>query len=68
MVAKYNFHALRHFHASMLIASGATPKEVQVEMGHSSIQVTFDVYGHLFPENDAERTARAAAMDAEIFA
>ncbi len=66
-VAKYNFHALRHFHASMLIASDATPKEIQVEMGHSSIQVTFDIYGHLFPENDVERTARAAAMDAEIF-
>lgn len=62
----YTFHALRHFHASMLIASGATPKEVQVEMGHSSIQVTFDTYGHLFPEDEAMRVQRAASMEAEI--
>ena len=30
---RYNFHLLRHFHASMLIADEANPKEVQVEMG-----------------------------------
>lgn len=64
---KYKLHSLRHFHASMLIASGASPKEVQVEMGHSSIQVTFDRYGHLFPEDDEKRVQRAAAMEAEIF-
>ena len=63
----YTFHALRHFHASMLIASGASPKVVQVEMGHSSIQVTFDTYGHLFPEDDCMRVRRAATMEAEIF-
>ena len=67
VATNYNFHALRHFHASMLIASGATPKEVQVEMGHSSIQVTFDTYGHLFPEDEAMRVQRAATMEAEIF-
>jgi len=63
----YTFHTLRHFHASMLIASGATPKEVQVEMGHSSIQMTFDTYGHLFPEDEAMRAQRAATMEAELF-
>jgi integrase len=63
----FNFHALRHFHASMLIASGASPKEVQVEMGHSSVQVTFDIYGHLFPEDEGLRVQRAATMESEIF-
>jgi integrase len=64
----YTFHHLRHFRASILIASGATQKEVQVEMGHSSIQVTFDTYGHLFKEDDKQRRQRAAAIEAEILA
>jgi len=63
---RYRFHALRHFHASFLIASGATPKEVMSEMGHSSIQVTFDTYGHLFPEDDHHRLRRAEEMAAEL--
>lgn len=41
-------HELRHTAASLLIASGADPKSVQAQLGHSSITVTFDVYGHLF--------------------
>jgi len=44
-----SFHDLRHFYASLGIASGMDPKALQVAMGHSSIQVTMDVYGHLFP-------------------
>lgn len=59
MTPRYNFHSLRHFHASMLIADGANPKEVQVEMGHSSIQVTFDTYGSLFRDEDTERRQKA---------
>lgn len=62
----FKFHDLRHFHASMLIASGATPKEVMVEIGHSSIQVTFDTYGHLFPEDDGRRRSRAEEIAAEL--
>lgn len=61
MTPRYNFHGLRHFHAAMLIADGANPKEVQVEMGHSSIQVTFDIYGSLFRDEDTERRQKARA-------
>jgi len=57
---KYSgFHALRHWYASWCInrkSDGGlelTPKAVQNRMGHSSIQVTFDTYGHLFPSLDA---------------
>jgi integrase len=42
-------HQLRHSYASQLIAAGAHPKYIQVQMGHASIQVTMDVYGTLFP-------------------
>lgn len=66
MAAKYSgLHALRHFHASWLInrpedgGLGLPPKVVQTRLGHSSIQMTLDVYGHLFPKGDD-----SAAMDA----
>lgn len=45
-------HVLRHSAVSLWIAGGANPKQVQMWAGHSSIQVTFDLYGHLFPDND----------------
>ena len=56
MRARHGFHALRHAAASLFIEQGFTPKKVQTLMGHSSIQMTFDTYGHLFkdPESDAE--------------
>jgi integrase len=47
--AKYSLHALRHWYASWAIEQGFSPKKLQTWLGHSSIQMTFDVYGHLFP-------------------
>ena len=41
-------HQLRHSYASLLIAARAHPKSIQAQLGHASIQVTMDVYGHLF--------------------
>lgn len=41
-------HDLRHTCASLLAAAGASPKAVQVHLGHSSITVTMDRYTHLF--------------------
>lgn len=71
--AKYSgFHALRHWYASWCInrkADGGlelTPKAVQSRMGHSSIQVTFDTYGHLFPSLD--EGAELAAAEKALFA
>jgi integrase len=60
------FHDLRHTCASLLIAQGAHPKAIQAHLGHSSIQVTMDRYGHLLPdvlEHLADRldAARATA-------
>jgi integrase len=47
------FHDLRHTCASLLIAAGAHPKAIQERLGHSSIQITMDRYGHLLPSVDA---------------
>ena len=52
------FHDLRHTCAALLIAAGRHLEEVKTYLGHSSIRVTSDRYGHLFPE------ARAAMADA----
>jgi integrase len=43
------FHDLRHTHASLLIAAGVHPKAIQARLGHSSITMTMDRYGHLMP-------------------
>jgi integrase len=43
------FHDLRHTCVALLISQGAHPKAVHEHMGHSSITVTYDRYGHLFP-------------------
>jgi integrase len=56
---KYGLHALRHFFASWAIEQGFSPKRLQALLGHNSIQMTFDRYGHLFPslEDDHEKFA-----------
>jgi integrase len=54
---KYGMHSLRHAAASLFIEQGFSPKRVQTLMGHSTIQMTFDTYGHLFPAADDDRIA-----------
>lgn len=61
MLPRYNFHTLRHFHASRLIHDNANPKDIQVEMGHSSIQITNDLYGHKFKDEAADKRSRERA-------
>lgn len=56
-VALYGLHALRHACASLWIEQGHNPKQIQTLMGHSSIKVTFDTYGHLFADPDADQRA-----------
>jgi integrase len=67
LAAKYpGLHALRHFYASWCInrqtdgGLGLPPKVVQERLGHGSIVMTMDVYGHLFPRgDDADELAAA---------
>ena len=69
--AKYSgLHSLRHFYASWCINSKKDggpelpPKMVQDRLGHSSIVMTMDTYGHLFPRTDdgAELAAAENAL------
>jgi integrase len=54
------WHDLRHTCAAMLIAQGHSLHEVKDQLGHSTIRVTSDRYGHLYPE---AREAMAASLD-----
>ena len=46
------FHDLRHTCAALLIAQSAHPRAIMERLGHSSVQVTIDRYGHLLPSLD----------------
>jgi integrase len=52
-IVKYTAHELRHVCASLLIASGATDMQVCRQMGHSRIETTKNIYGHLFAQDQA---------------
>jgi len=66
-IAKYpGLHSLRHFFASWCInrkVDGGLelpPKVVQERLGHSTIAMTLDIYGHLFPRHDDSEELAAA--------
>jgi len=60
---KVAFHALRHSHASALIAAGMDVVAVSQRLGHASPVLTLSVYGRLFTNNDKKA---AAAIDAAL--
>ncbi|MFC7382858.1 site-specific integrase [Sphaerisporangium rhizosphaerae] len=63
----FRFHDLRHFYASLLIASGADVKVVQHRLRHASAKTTLDTYGHLWPDSDeSTRTAVERVMNRKI--
>jgi integrase len=57
-IVNYTAHELRHVCASLLIASGASDMQVAHQMGHSKIETTKNIYGHLFAQD------RASILDA----
>jgi integrase len=62
---KYGFHSLRHFFASCAIEQEFSAKRLQALLGHSSITMTFDTYGHLFPSEEDDQ-AKFAAAEASV--
>jgi len=56
-------HECRHTFASLMIAAGVNAKALGTYLGHSSITITLDRYGHLFPGNEEEA---AALLDAYL--
>lgn len=62
---QFGVHDLRHFHASLMIERGMQPKPLQEHMGHSSITMTMDVYGHLFTDETARAQRRKLIVAAD---
>jgi integrase len=60
---RITLHEARHTFASLMIAAGVNAKALSTYMGHSSIQVTYDKYGHLMPGNEEEA---ASLLDAYL--
>jgi integrase len=48
------FHDLRHTFATLHLQAGVSPVYVKEQMGHSSIKVTVDIYGHWLPSGDMQ--------------
>ncbi|GAA3215510.1 site-specific integrase [Actinocorallia longicatena] len=63
--AGFRYHDLRHYFASLLIASGADVKVVQTRLRHASAKTTLDTYAHLWPDRDE---STRAAVDAVLVA
>ena len=55
----YGLHAMRHACASLLIAQAWLPKRIQVFLGHATIGLAFDTYGHLFKDSEGDQKAIA---------
>ena len=62
-LTKIGLHECRHTFASLMIAAGVNAKTLSTFMGHASITVTIDRYGHLFPGSEDEA---AAMLDAYL--
>jgi integrase len=56
-------HEARHTFASLMIAAGVNAKALSTYMGHASVSITFDRYGHLMPGNETEA---AGLLDAYL--
>jgi len=63
LVERLRLHQARHTYASFMIAAGVNAKALSQFMGHSSIKVTFDLYGHLMPGSEREA---AGLLDAYL--
>ena len=61
-LGELRFHDLRHTAVALAIAQGAHPKAIQRRMGHSTINMTLDRYGHLFPELDEKIASDLGAV------
>jgi integrase len=61
---KFGPHRLRHVYASLQIEQGVTSKRLQKLMGHATLALTTDTYGHLWPDEAADRALARAVESA----
>jgi integrase len=54
MLARITLHECRHTFSSLMIAAGVNAKALSTYLGHASVTITYDRYGHLMPGNEEE--------------
>lgn len=59
---RIRFHDLRHTFATLLIAQGEHPKLISEQLGHASVQITLDRYGHLMDQSYGDASERLEAV------
>ena len=57
-IREMRLHDIRHTFASLLLSNGESPVYVKEQLGHSSIQITVDIYGHLIPSSNRRAVNR----------
>ena len=62
LLAGFRYHDLRHYFASLLIASGGDVKTVQARLRHASSKTTLDTYGHIWPDRDESTKVGVGAV------
>lgn len=55
---RFRFHDLRHTAATLMLARGVSPRVVMETLGHSTISVTLNVYGHVMPSQQRDAADR----------
>ena len=60
-VQPLTLHQLRHVAASLMIAAGINTKALSKYLGHANISITFDIYGHLMPDDISDAASRIDA-------
>jgi integrase len=58
----FRYHDLRHYFASLLIASGSDVKVAQARLRHASARTTLDTYDHLWPDRDDSTRVASEAV------
>lgn len=61
-VPQVRFHDLRHTHATIALQAGVNVKVLQERLGHGSIKITLDTYGHVLPNMQAEAASKIQAF------
>ena len=65
-VPRCGLHAFRHFHASLLLETGASPQVAQAQMRHADARITLEVYSHIVGESQRSAVERVAEILAPI--
>jgi ATP-dependent helicase/nuclease subunit A len=62
----FNFHSLRHTHATMLLEAGANIKDIQKRLGHTQLATTMDTYSHITDKIKQDSLTQLEKINSEL--